>query len=630
MKIAKINSVAQNETNQRKQKHTEPSFKSGSLVNGIGNLMQGIEKQGYFLSFIIQDELGMTLPRTWTGFNRDKDITGKYNMQEGKEVFLREAITGPYIMAVAPLVLFLTTKFCRSTNTNTRLIKRLGENFKQMIKETNFNKEVQKDAQKFKKEFVKYNISKIYKESVPTDKNAEATIRLILEEFEKLGSPEKKVRKSVYKNISEIINNKISETSSDLLNLNTLYVGEGENKAGFAAQSVLKAINDYAIDAIEKNKGFQKIDEAAIENMTNNFAGKRFLTFVANIALTLGGLSIIPKFYASSDTAPSANTLELIKQQNEKNAAKETENVTEVKDNSQVSFKARGINNKNAMSGFGKIFTKTNKFIEKCQELLEYADFNFTKTTFALLSLLGLLLPRGKRAWDRAQIDENGKRDLTEIKEILVRDTISSLSVVFAVPMLTKLMVNAYEGKLGFVLTNKASEGKSALSKFIDALNPYSKLEVLSLAQLDSVYGNIDSKAKLLNFAEFIDKKGGDLQKILAKSENHAEFFNSSSFTLDSIKTLNIKEKNSRIIDLFKKIDAADINAKNEKIIKLMKGEKNAILKSAKGLNAIPAFISTFVISPVLLGVLIPKLTYKNTKNAHKKILEEQNKTQAA
>ena len=49
------------------------------------------------------------------------------------------------------------------------------------------------------------------------------------------------------------------------------------------------------------------------------------------------------------------------------------------------------------------------------------------------------------------------------------------------------------------------------------------------MADLDSIYGNIDSKAKLLNFANFVDKNGGDLEKILAKSENVGEMFNENS-----------------------------------------------------------------------------------------------------
>lgn len=182
------------------------------------------------------------------------------------------------------------------------------------------------------------------------------------------------------------------------------------------------------------------------------------------------------------------------------------------KDASNPSFKGKGINTDGFFAKFGKLITKYTP--EKLHELLEYTGYNFSKTTFALLATLGLLLPRGKRAWDRAQIDENGKRDMTEINEILLRDTVSSLSVVFAVPLLTKMMVRSYEDKLGFILTNRASDGKNAFRRAMDVINPYSDLEVLSVADLDAIYGNIDSKAKLLNFSKFVNSKGGDLEKL--------------------------------------------------------------------------------------------------------------------
>ena len=277
------------------------------------------------------------------------------------------------------------------------------------------------------------------------------------------------------------------------------------------------------------------------------------------------------------------------------------------------------------MGKFGKFLNKTVP--EKVNELFEYTGYNFSKSMFAALSIFGLLAPRGKRAWDRAQVDANGKKDLTELNEILLRDTVSSLSVVFAVPILTKVFVNAYENKLGFILTNKASEGKNGFKKFMDVINPYSELEVLSIAELDAIYGNIDSKAKLMNFAKFIDKKGGDLEKILSKSENVKEMFNEKSFTLDSIRGLTKQEKNKRIIELFKNFEVSDIKAKNEVIAKLMKGsgeiKNNKIAQAARGLYSLPGMISTFIISPVLLGVLIPMLTYYNTRKAHEKMAQQ-------
>lgn len=76
------------------------------------------------------------------------------------------------------------------------------------------------------------------------------------------------------------------------------------------------------------------------------------------------------------------------------------------------------------------------------------------------------------------------------------------------------MMVRSYEDKLGFILTNRASDGKNAFRRAMDVINPYSDLEVLSVADLDAIYGNIDSKAKLLNFSKFVNSKGGDLEKL--------------------------------------------------------------------------------------------------------------------
>lgn len=597
-----------------------PSFKSigmSSVLDLSSFMMQWIESKGYLVSFLIQDGLGMTAPRVWTGFHRDKEITGEYNVQEGLEVLGREGITGPYIIGVAPAILALTGKFCKSTNTNTRLIKRLGANLKEMISKPEFDKSIKNDAQKFKKEFYKYNLSKIYKDTVPNDTKSEETINYLVAEFEKYNSKDKKASKEALNNIVEKINNKMVENSDSLYSINKLYVGTDSTKTAFSSGEVIRALKDFGEDAIANNSAASSIDASAVDNIKNNFAAKRLLTNIANIVVTLGGLSILPKLYAPSDVAPGAKTMAHLQHKDGNN---------NTKDASNPSFKGKGINTDGFFAKFGKLITKYTP--EKLHELLEYTGYNFSKTTFALLATLGLLLTRGKRAWDRAQIDENGKRDMTEINEILLRDTVSSLSVVFAVPLLTKMMVRSYEDKLGFILTNRASDGKNAFRRAMDVINPYSDLEVLSVADLDAIYGNIDSKAKLLNFSKFVNSKGGDLEKIISKSENSNVMFNDKTFTLESIKNLSKAEKNKKIIELFERIDEADPHVK-EGISKLMKGsgniKHNKIAKMARGLNSLPGFISTVFISPVLLGILIPMLTYHNTRKANaKKMAEKQ------
>ena len=634
MKISSINSQIQLSKKQLTSKDSKqklshknqqngaynPSFKSigmSSVLDLSSFMMQWIESKGYLVSFLIQDGLGMTAPRVWTGFHRDKEITGEYNVQEGLEVLGREGITGPYIIGVAPAILALTGKFCKSTNTNTRLIKRLGANLKEMISKPEFDKSIKNDAQKFKNEFYKYNLSKIYKDTVPNDTKSEETINYLVAEFEKYNSKDKKASKEALNNIVEKINNKMVENSDSLYSINKVYVGSDSTKTAFSSGEVIRALKDFGEDAIANNSAASSIDASAVDNIKNNFAAKRLLTNIANIVVTLGGLSILPKLYAPSDVAPGAKTMAHLQHKDGNN---------NTKDASNPSFKGKGINTDGFFAKFGKLITKYTP--EKLHELLEYTGYNFSKTTFALLATLGLLLPRGKRAWDRAQIDENGKRDMTEINEILLRDTVSSLSVVFAVPLLTKMMVRSYEDKLGFILTNRASDGKNAFRRAMDVINPYSDLEVLSVADLDAIYGNIDSKAKLLNFSKFVNSKGGDLEKIISKSENSNVMFNDKTFTLESIKNLSKAEKNKKIIELFERIDEADPHVK-EGISKLMKGsgniKHNKIAKMARGLNSLPGFISTVFISPVLLGILIPMLTYHNTRKANaKKMAEKQ------
>ena len=622
-KILKINSINNQSGTlgvpklKRNDNQHSPNFKSLGIMpilSGTGSIMQWIEKQGYLVSFLIQDGLGMTAPRVYTGFHRDRDVTGSYNIQEGLEVLGREGITGPYIIAVAPAVLAVTGLFCRSTNTNTRLIKRLSESFKKMVDDPNFDKSVMKDAEKFKEEFYKYHISSIYKESVPGDKNPQETIDFILNEMKNFEPKnKKKVKNEALGKIQAKINSKMLETSSSLYNVNKLYVGDEKTKQAFGSGEVITAIRDYGIDAIGRNEQRASITADSIENIKNNFASKRFLTNIANVVITLGGLSLIPKLYVRGDVAPGAKVHG--KKHNNLSNEQNKQNNT-ASENASPSFKGKGINNDGFLARLGKSLVKHTP--EKWQALLEYTGYNFSKTTFAALATFGLLLPRGKKAWDRAQIDENGKRDMTEINEILLRDTVSSLSVVFAVPLLTKAIVRSYENKMGFILTNRASDGKNWFKKAWDIIWPYSNLEVLPVADLDAIYSNIDSKIKLMNFAKFVDEKGGDLGKIISKSKNASLMFNDKTFTLDSIKHLKKEEKNKKIIELFEKFDGS-----NEIISKVMRGtgeiKHNNIAKMARGLNSLPGFLSTVVISPLILGVFIPKLTYYNTKKAYQK-----------
>ena len=604
MKIASINT--NHSINSADRKNQNPNFKASSLgmnlLSASGALMQGIENKGYVASFLIQDGLGMTLPRTVTGFYRDREVTGEYNVKEGLEVLGREGMTGPFMMAVAPLMIWLTGKFCKSASSNTRLIKIIGDNFKSMLENSKFNQAIKNDKEAFKNEFIRYNIEKFYKDTIPEDKNADKTINYIVKEYEKFNSKDKKISEEGYKNILNRLNDEMVKVSPNLENICRLSAKTQDGKQTFAAGDVIKAINNFATDAIERNQGFKDIDSKSAENIKNNFAAKRLGFNIGTIAATLAGLSYLPKLYAYNSVAPGAQ--HLVEQDDESS-------------NENVSFKGKGINSEGILSKIGNFLTK--KVPAWFQKEFEYNGYNFTMSLMACISLFGLLLPRGLRAYDRALVDENGKKDMTEIHEILLRDTISSLGVVYIVPIMQKGIISLYEDKKGFILSNRASMNKKWYQKVIDAINPYSDLKLLSNTELQALYGNIDSKAKMINFAKFIDKKGGDLEKILSKSETAKEVFDGKEFTLDSIREKSLHEKNSKIISFFENLK--DNEKTKELVTKLMNdnglGKKSSISKMARGLSSVPGFLSTVLISPILLGWFIPRLTYSNTRKKH-------------
>ena len=152
------NSITSKQENNVPEKSiTSPSFKSGmtGLLNLSGNVMQGIEDKGFLASFLIQDFGGMTVPRTAAGFLRDKEHTGHYNIQEGTEVLGREGLTGPCMMAVAPICLWVAAKAGRSTSINTQLIKRFGNSLKEFLTNPKFDKNLLNKPEEFKQEFYK-------------------------------------------------------------------------------------------------------------------------------------------------------------------------------------------------------------------------------------------------------------------------------------------------------------------------------------------------------------------------------------------------------------------------------------------------------------------------------------------
>lgn len=603
------NNINQEQPVVNNKPNNTPAFRAGmgNMLNLSGNVMQGIENSGFLGSFLIQDFCGMTIPRTAAGFLRDKEHTGHYNMQEGKEVFGREGLTGPCMMAVAPLSLLIAAKFGRTTSVNTQLIKRFGNSLKEILTNPNFDKGLLKQPERFKQEFYRTNIEKILNDTLGKENTQKESVEYILKQInnmEKIPADAKlkkfrgkaKYRSECMNNIMEHIDNIRYSTSSDLNMLQKVKFGSDklDCKKAFSTKNTIDAMIKYSDDAITANKHLEKLDELSAESIKNKSLAKRMITNISMMAATLGVLSVLPKIYARSNTAPGARKVD-----------QKTQDYN-------IAFEGRKPDT-GVLEKLGKIINKNkNDFVSN---ELEYNGHNFTNTLMAGLSVFGLLAPRGLRAYSRAQVDEDGKKDLTELWEIVLRDLTSSLAVVFAVPMLTRACVTSYEKKSGFVLMQKDRSSQSKLKTSLDLLNPYSKAHVLTNSEINSLYNNIDTKDKMLNFCKYIDKNGGDLQKIISKSE-HAE----EIFKISSLNGLNKAEKNKKIISLVEKFDKSNADEIIKKLMKAVgKAKSNKITTFARGLTSVPGLLTTFFISPYLLGWFIPRLTYKNTRRIHEK-----------
>ena len=599
----------------------QPSFRAGmsNLLNLSGNTMQWIENQGFLASFLIQDFGGMTVPRTAAGFLRDKENTGHYNMQEGFEVFGREVLTGPSMMAVAPLAMLIAAKFGRSTSVNTALIKRFGNSLRELVSKPEFDKKLLENPEKFKQVFYKSNIEKMLNDTIGKENTTKESIDYILKQvnnFENTNIKGRRARnkykKNCMDNIVAHINNLKYSSSDELDILQKVKFGSDklDSKKVFSTKDAIDGMIKYSNDAITANKHLKALDEIQAESIKNKSLAKRLITNISTMAATLGVLSVLPKIYARSNTAPGARKVEDQKTRDY-----------------NIAFEGKQPN-KNLLEKIGKQIGKNDSDFVSSE--LEYNGHNFTNTLMAGLSVFGLLFPRGMRAYSRAQVDEDGKKDLTELWEIILRDLTSSLSVVFAVPMLTRACVTSYEKNSGFVLMHKDRNSNSKLKSSFDLLNPYSKAHVLTNSEINALYNNIDSKSKMLNFCNYIDKNNGDLQKILSKSEHVGTIFNKSTVELASLKGLDKSAKNKKIISVIENLnkDNADDLIKN--LMKTTgKMKSNKIATFARGLTSVPGVITTFFISPYILGWFIPRLTYKNTRRIHEKQDREREEREA-
>lgn len=568
----------------------------GSPVSFMGNVMQSVENGGFMASFLIQDTLGMTLPRTYQGLNRNEDVLGHKNYKEAAEVALREGLSGP-AMVLTPIATFWAMKkgFGKLSGVNTNIIKSINNAVSKSL-DTAINNGNKSSA-------IKDNIydsiaKKLSKNNNPKEivNHLKAMDDVELKLAQMKGKDKKVLKAELADKKSKIIEyfNRDVRTKGNIENINRIEL----DGATYKTSDVIDGIRAYASDAEKAVKNNKPQD------FVNASVAKRFGANLASLAATIGVMKLIPAVYSINKTAPGLDGLAKNSEE-----VKSSDKNAELKNVPNESVKDT---KKQAMKGgvASKVGEKISKLPKGYFKNFEFDGYNFSTPLIATTILGGLLAPRVYQAEKRAITLPDGTKDQSEVKEILARDVTSSFTVVFGVPLASRAAIAAAEKKTGFVLTQKPAGETSLVKKTLELINPFSKRKVYSTDDLSKIYF-AENKTDVKNLCKFIDKDyNGDLKKIFSKSEEAAKL----------LKLADIKETgkaaNKTIIEKVGKLsdDAAKALFKDGKIA-----------KHAKDLTAIPGFVATFAFVPLVLGLVLPKLTYGLTRKA----FDEQQKNNA-
>ncbi len=615
-----VNSKNKNKNNQN------PNFKGigSAALNIPGGVMNWIEDGGFVTSFLIQDTLGMTVPRTREGLYRDRDKKNTkfkdMNFKEAGEVFIREFLSGPLMMFTPFLVFALTKKFMgKSTFNHTGLIKKLGKNFTETIK----NKKAGDTVKGLKENFYRSTLNEMVEGTTPNAKGKNEFIDKIYGHVTKLDDLEARLKNAKGKSFKDRVTNifkpkskkvqsekdilkaQIAETKGTMLQeLNDFHTSNSTefglvnkiklNNDIYGANESIESMRNYAFDAI-KSDDVSKLTEETTKKFANQTMVKRIFATVAASLGTIGSTSIVPAIYTILNPVPPGAM---------DNACFNPEH------DHKPEIKAKA---KQQADKKGNVQFKGN--------VLKQLQFDGNQLTPLLMTALatgGLIVPRVHTAVKRAPMDENGKKNLIEVPEILTRDIISTTAVTFGVPILSKAMVNTYENASGFVLINKPKKEMSMVKKILDTINPLSSVEPFSNKDLKSIYGHIENKEQLTNFAKYIDERGGNLVKVFKTLKNGKDSFAATAANFDNLSGLDKKAANSKVIEAI--ANHFDDNAVKKLMEPAKPGKINGMLQRARGLNSAPKMLNTLILVPAFLGIILPKIVYGITAKNRAKL----------
>ncbi len=628
MQINSVGTSSNLYNNKQAKNHKKTNTNFKGLMDIPGALMQGLENTGFIGSFLVQDTLGMTVPRTREGLYRDVPEEKKknfkdLNFKEGAEVLIREALSGPLMMFTPVAVLLLGKKFIgKSTFTNSAMIKRLGHTLTETVKGGKHA-----STKELKADFYRRNITKMVQNTTnAADKTAEAAfIDNTVNSVNRLDEIAEQLKdKSLTRKVKKALKKEQVQTESNIVNMFNDFHQTHNNdfamvnkvkfdKDGtFSTQKSIQGMRDYIADATN-GKNVADITEETSNKLQKKSLITRGIVNALAAASTIGSVSIVPMLYKLVNPVPPGSL-------NNTQSAGQNKNQVTTEPKIQPENKTTNKDGKVSFTG-------------KWDSLARHFEFNGNQLTPALMTTLaagGLIAPRVNTAIKRAPEDPvTKKKDYSEVPEVLTRDIVSTGAVTFGVPMLSKAIVSSYEGASGFVLQNRPEKPMSTFKKVLDKMNPFSSYAPYSLSDLGGIYGDLNTTKKLNTFSQFVDNNNGSLAKVFNTVEGSKEIFNEHGLDLKELaKQKDRKAANKTIMDAMQNSEFTD------KLLAAIKpkkaGSANNILKRARSLNSITTAVTTLLLVPAFLGIVLPKAVYGLTaKRRQKQLATDQSIEQA-
>ena len=587
----------------------------GSGCNPVITLMDAIDRGGFAASFLTQDFLGTVTPRVGSGLYRNHDKTGKLNWDFAKKEAAREILSGPSAFLIPLGMLTIIKKFGSANNVPIDFIHAFGDTFEEFAR--NNAELIKTSPDKAKLSYYK----EVYKNLLSTSTNGNLKGAELEEKAEKFAQKtfdiEHAPKKGGFKNfrgvkvkgskqdltselLHEFVNIKKQHMGSDGDKVIAEYNLKGKNiKTPF--KRLLNNLGDYSNDAIGHSK---KILESGknnvsdyIKEMTKSRSATRFLTNFSMFGAVVLFYTIIPKLYNSVTKGrdPGLDGL------NVDNTSMDIKH-PETKRNKQKPDSAKS--NQTSFTGLGSAMSKMGDEIVGHKHVKKLSDiFEFNGATMSVPAMLSLMFgaclpPRLIHAQSN-----------TDRAEILLRDILSFVSILFGAKALNRSFSNMFSKISGMALNIKP-ENNHGFKKF---LNYFSEkgIQVLDSDRIIANYSGVENfKNGITDMFTFVQTHGGDVGKMLGLKE----------FVKDAEVILGKKpQKGMKLDEIIQAFDKAKGTKEYENIINILKQPDNAVVKRAKTYNSTFNFLSTILLIP---GMMIA--ISKTCEHMTKKRIEKQ------